>query len=411
MKRKLLFVYNLILVVALLAACQDDDENGKDLENTLPPGPEYVKEGPYCVNVVYYAVKGMDTLANWHRLYSSYMTTLQEVLQEQMALCGYPQQTVNLEHNKQNPLYVKIIRVEGQADTVWKRGYMTVVNEVRGYFAQHPEEKQSNFTMIFAPNGGFLPQAWTLTEQGKVAESGMICTYQTADLSGTLIGNLFQVFGKMCFLENNTEPVSDNYFSMMNKEKINSWKNGYCRLLKADAMLLHYNQILSPESGTYFAEAPQVNVTRTELKYEHEAIVVNCEFTSPQHITGVVVYNDPWSYPDREDEILDNGYTTSDAIPYGTEEVNKNGSNYKITVRIPWKDLPVTYTVPNNDMTYREAEIRFRFITEDGLAVPLRNKGDILSGYRYPYKIKNYVPDFEDKVDTEIKEEPNEETE
>lgn len=405
MKIKIVYICCLLLGLVQLTACQDDNDVNPG-QNTLPPGNEYVKEGNYCLNVIYYATKGVDTLENWHQIYSSYLLQIQEEFKNQMTLCGYPDKTFNLVVNKQNPSYVNIIRLDGQIDSVWKKESSLLVEEINAYFEQHPEKKQSNFTVVFGPNT--FTNSWTLLENGKVKHSGLFGSLDVKSLSRTQIMLLMQYFGRMFFLDYNTEPFSEIYYSRMN------YNNGFMndgiesRLLKADAIWLNQNQVFNKETKAYFTEAPTVQVTATELKYENDQIEVTCEFTSPQNVVGVIVYNDPWIYPDREDEIWDNNYTTRDAIPYGTEQVNKNGSSYKITVQIPWNDLPVTYKVPESGENHREAEIRFRFLMDDGSAVPLANKGDINSGYRYPYKIKNFVPDFQDKVNTDIEDEGEE---
>lgn len=405
MKIRIVYICCLILGLVQLTACQDDDDVNPG-QNTLPPGNEYVKEGNYCLNVVYYATKGVDTVENWHQLYSSYVLQVQEEFKTQMTACGYPGKTFNLQVNKQNPSYVNIIRLEGQTDSVWKKESVVLMNEVDAYFEQYPEQKQSNFTVVFGSNIPVEP--WTLLDKGRVKHSGLFCPYKVTSLERSAVMLLVQYFSRMFFLDYNTEPFSDIYYSLMNLTKgtINSGIES--RLLKADAMWLNQNQVFNQETKAYFTESPEVKVTATELKYENDQIKVTCEFTSPQNVVGVIVYQDPWIYPDREDEIWDNNYTTRDAIPYGTDQVIKNGSAYQITVHIPWKDLPVTYQVPESGENYREAEIRFRFLMEDGSAVPLANKGDINSGYRYPYKIKNFMPDFQDKVNTDIEDEGEE---
>lgn len=408
MKTKFTLIYGLLLGTFLIAACDKDDDDKVPEKNTLPPGPEYVKEGNYCLNAVCYMAKGEDTLNGWHAVYSAWLKLLQAEFKEQMALCGYPDKTFHLEVNKQNPEYVNIIRIEGQTDSVSKRGYSVVAAEVEEYFNQHPEKKQSNFTLIFVPNVSLSFRAWLSEENGKLQNSFVIFPGLSYSLSKTQIGTMMQNFGKLCLLDNNTEPMSEIYTSMMNQDKgPANWRQS-SRLMKADAMWLNQNQIFNNKTNAYFTDAPEVKVNHTELKYDNGQIVVTCEFTSPQNVVGVMVYHDPWSYPDREDEIWDNNYTTRDAIPYVTDQVNKNGNTYKITVLIPWSDLPVTYQVPESVKPVREAEIRFRFLIEDGLAVPLVNKGDIKSGFRYPYQITNYLPDFDTPVDVELEIQPEE---
>ena len=407
MKIRFTLIYSLILGLLLCTACHEDDdvEAGK---NMLPPGPEYVKEGNYCLNVVYYIRKGLDTLDNWHSIYSSYLKTLQSEYRAQMTRCGYKDKTFNLEVNKQNPAYIHILRLEGQNDTA--RTSQEVITEVMDYLNLHPEKKSGFFTVIFTPGMSLSTSAWNLMDDNnEMTASGLISAYTPASLNNGGVGTLMMTFGKMCFLAYNTEPFTHVYYSMMNQTNGPSYWGISTRLLPADAMWLNQNQIFNDKEKSYYTDSPEVNVTHSDFKFENDEVVVNCEFNSLQNVVGVVVYNDPWSYADREDDILDNGYTIRDAVPYATDEVNKSGSNYKISVRIPWNDLAVTYKVPKSGELYCEAEIRFRFLIEDGLAVPMENKGDIKSGFRYPYKIKDYVPDFLDQVDTDIEEPDGEE--
>lgn len=398
MKTRSIILYSLLWGAALFAAC-DNHEDANEEENALPPGREYVKEGNYCLNVVYYIPKGADTLADWHTIYSSYVKTLQAEFREQMAICGYPDKTFNLEVNRQNPAYVNIIRLEGQIDTV---GSQRIVTEVADYLNRHPEQNKSFFTAIFVPYVGLSTSVWSLESEMNIVSRGIISSYSGYPLGDDGVGNLMMMFGGMFFLEYNTEPITEIYYSMMNFDNGPSNWGKASRLLKADAMWLNQNQIFNHKEKAYYADRPEVQVVHADFKYENDRIEVACEFTSSRQIVGVIVYNDPWSYPDREDEIGDNNYTTMDAIPYATDQLNQNGTSYRFTLHIPWKDLPVTYKVPEAGEDYCEAEIRFRFLVEDGLAVPLVNKGDIESGFRYPYKIKNYIPDFQDKVDTAI---------
>lgn len=402
------------LGVFLMFSCKDDDDMTTG-GNMLPPGTEYVKEGKYCLNVFYYVPKGEDSIAGWHKNLSSVMRHVQDRFKKEMSDRGYTGRTFHLNANKQNPDYIDIIRIEGTVDSAQKESYKAVFDEIDRYFEQHPEAKLSNHTIIFTPVSlGKGSVRYYTDREGIFFGSSMVLPRVNASFvpEGNVgeMGRMLNTMGRLLFLPHSSEPMSDAYYSIMNIKD-----HGNAELKKADALWLNYNQLFNDADLPYYTVKPEVNVTKTSLKYEQGTIRVACEFTSPQNIVGVIVYNDPWSTEERAKDILDKNVddiqtTVSDAIPYAVEEVNKNGSQYKISLTIPWSDFPASYTVPQTDGEYREAEIRFRFIAEDGMSIPLpRYKGDIKSGYRYPYYIKDYVPDFDSQVNVDIPEDNEEE--
>lgn len=403
--------WRLSLGILLMAACHDEEETPVPV-NTLPPGTEYMKQGDYCLNVVYYIPKGGDTLSGWHKIISSVILQEQTLFKEQMTAAGYEGQTFHLCINKQNPAYVDVNLVQGRIDSVGKyKDYGAIGVEVEGYFAQNPEKRLSAHTMIFAPEVKFS-KFWYITETEKTLGGNALWGNDLSGgtLSAEVQGDLAQWMGMMFFLPATGEPVQDIYYSLMNPLNTGYWYKGAVRLKRPDAMWLSLNQVFGDNGSVDYAQKPKVTVEHTDFKYENECIQVNCEFTSEENIVGVIVYNNPWNEEKREDDILDNNnYSLYDAIPYLTEQVNKNGSNYRIEMAIPWNDLPATSKVPEKDENYAVAEIHFRFLVEDGRALPIGYsfKGSIDSGLRYPYAIKNYIPDFSVKVDTDIKEQDN----
>lgn len=397
------------LGVFLMFSCNDDDDMNTG-GNMLPPGTEYVKEGKYCLNVFYYVPKGEDSIAGWHKNLSSVMRHVQDRFKKEMSDRGYTDRTFHLNANKQNPDYIDIIRIEGTVDSAQKDYCKAVFEEIDRYFEQHPEAKLSNHTIIFTPVSlGVRQLKFYLDSKGMPCGSSVVLPNVNASFVPE--GNVLEMrqmlvrMGELLFLPYSSEPMPDAYFSIMNT---NDHTN--VELKKADALWLNYNQLFNDADLPYYTVKPEVKVTNTSLKYEQGNIRVACEFTSQQNIVGVIVYNDPWSTEERAKDILDKDVddiktTMNDAIPYAVEEVNKNGSQYKISLTIPWSDFPASYTVPGSDGKYREAEIRFRFIAEDGMSIPLpRYKGDIKSGYRYPYYIKDYEPDFDSQVNVDIPE-------
>lgn len=402
MKNGLKWLWGLALSMTLTAACNDKDDVIPG-ENTLPPGPEYVKEGTHCLNVFYYIPKGVDTVANWHKQISSLLLDTKNMFSGMMANCGYGGKTFRLQLNRQNPAYVKVIRLEG-SDTVSVAISDVISADVNRYLAAHPEDDQSNHTLIFAP-GAVLGEIYDNNE-GKEWITGSKIIYP--DIHSLISMRFLHIIAYQFFLPMSEQPMSDVYYSCRSTDMKKNLTN--TELKKADGMWLNQNQIFNDDDKPYYTVKPEVTVGKVGLKYEGGQILVNCEFTSAQNIVGVIVYNDPWNQEERNMDIKDNT-TGSDAIPFATEVVNKNGSHYSVAVTIPWKEIPSTYKVSVPGMEKREGEIRFRFLFEGGMAVPMLFKGNIKSGLRYPYNIKNTLPDFGSKVDVEIMSDNETETE
>lgn len=401
MKNGFKWLCGMAMGMALAVSCNDNDDDVIPGENTLPPGQEYVKEGTYCLNVFYYIPKGVDTVTNWHKQISSLLLETQGMFRSMMTTGGYGGKTFRLQVNKQNPAYVKVIRLEG-SDTVSATISAVIAADVNRYLAAHPEENLSNHTMIFAP-GTVYDRVYDYDE-GKKMITGNKMIY--ADIYPALSVHFLGFMGDQFFLPTSDQPMSDVYYSFRSMDVKKSLTN--MELKKADGMWLNQNQIFNDDDKPYYTVKPEVTVGKVGLKYEGGQILATCEFTSAQNIIGVIVYNDPWDHEERRENIEDSA-TGYDAIPFATEAVNKSGSQYSIAVAIPWNEIPSTYKVPVAGMEKREGEIRFRFLFEDGTAVPMLFKGDIKSGLRYPYNIKNMLPDFGSKVDVEI--EPDNETE
>lgn len=394
----------LALGIILVVACNDNDDVTSG-ENTLPPGSEYVKEGRYCLNVFYYIPKGVDTVADWHKQISSNVLWAQSMFGGMMTSCGYGGKSFHLQVNQQNPAYVKVIRLEG-SDTVSAKITEVITADVDRYMVAHPEDNQSGHTLVIAP-GAFYASVIRQDMDGKTTGSAVIFSQVSAD--NLLSLDLLRYMGDLFFLPSSDQLMSDVYYSFRTTNPKVTLLN--MELKKADGMWLNQNQIFNDDDKPYYSVKPKVTVGKVGLKYEDGQIRVNCEFTSEQNVVGVIVYNDPWNNDEREANILDVSAGCSDAIPVATEEVNKNGSQYSVAVTIPWKDIPASYKVPMPGMEKREGEIRFRFLFEGGLAVPMRYKGDIKSGLRYPYNIKNMLPDFNSKVDVELTPDDQPETE
>lgn len=395
----------LVLGLGLWGGCDDKDE--VETVNNQPPGTEYVKEGNQCLNVVYYIPKGGDTLDNWHRTISGMVLEQQELYRQMMTGCGYEGKTFCLNVNKQNPNYIMVSLVQGEVDSIADKSMAVLAYEIEAYFSSHPLEKMSTSTLIFAPASGLAELR--LDERSSITVFTQKYPGAGESLSPGNKGLLAQLLGRLFCLPNSAEPIQDVYYSLMNQIKVNYWSVKGVEMKKPDAMWLDRHPLFNPETQGYADTWPVVTVSKAEFEYSGEEIHVNCEFTSGSTVVGVIVVHDPWTEDDRNRDILDNTSTLDESIPYAVDKLTRNGSQYAFTLSIPWNDMPSTYKIPVDDSGIREAELRFRFILEDGMTVPVmyRTKGDIKSGYRYPYVIRDLVPDFSTVVDVDLKPDEN----
>lgn len=405
----------LLASIFLTTACEDKEyEPGKTV--LLPPGEKYVKEGRHCLNVFYYIPEGSDTLKDWQEMISSAVLNVQQYYREQMTACGYPEKTFHLAVNDQNPNYVRVICLQGKTENVNETGVEGLLNEIFEYQKQHPEDNYSEHTVIFTTENILFSGAWTFTNaEGYGISSYILLPFLresfSTDITGITMAEITQHLGVMFFLNYSEQPMSDVYVSMMSTNMTgNQW--GYStELKKADAMVLSRNQVFSDEDLAFYSGSPQLKVEKADFSYrsETDSIYISCEFTSRMSVHGVVIYEDPWLSENRWNDILDERNSSYDAIPYAVEELQQDGDRYRFTKAISWKDIPAGYKVSSQEGFSLNAEFRFRFVMENGLLVPLY-KGDIKSGYRYPYTVINYWPDFDLPVDTVIPgEEPEEE--
>lgn len=404
------FKYSMFLWLALglglWAGCDDKDE--VETVNNQPPGTEYVKEGNQCLNVVYYIPKGGDTLDDWHRTISGMVLEQQELYRQMMTGCGYEGKTFCLNVNKQNPDYIMVSLVQGEVDSIADKSLKMLGDEVQSYYSLHADEKMSEYTLVFAPASGL--KAYLYDEHFSLATFIQNFPGAGESLSPGNKGLLSHRLGRLFCLPNSAEPIQDVYYSLMNQMKVTYWSVKGVEMKKPDAMWLDRHPLFNPGTQGYSDTRPVVTVNKAEFEYSGEEIHVNCEFTSGSTVVGVIVVHDPWTEDDRDWDILDNTNTLTESIPYAVDKLTRNGSQYAFTLSIPWNDMPSTYKIPVDDRGIREAELRFRFILEDGMTVPVmyRTKGDIKSGYRYPYVIRDLVPDFNTEVDVELK--PEEDT-
>lgn len=403
MKSSARLLWGIALGIALMLSCDDKNDEGGIVVNTQPPGKEYVKEGSHCLNVFYYTIEDKtDSSVLWHQEYSQVLLAAQKAYGEQMELNGYGKKTFHLNVNKENPDYVRIIHLRGNVADYSEHGAEGIYKEVKAYLHSHPEEYLSDFTFILAPD--VTGREWVEKRMNVTVGMTVLSTLKLPDrideTNEYIVGAFMQELGSLFYLNPNKESMSEIYYSLMNTGQISGWPRNV-RLLKSDAIWLNQNPVFNDKEIADKTEEPAVQVKKTDFGYEDGQIIVNCEFSSKQNIVGVIVYNDPWALSDRLLDIGDSGAGAWDAVAYVTEEVNRNGSDYKISVSMPWRDLPVTNIVPESGSDKREAEIRFRFIMEDGVAVPMGEsiKGGMKSGLRYPYVIRNLMPDFNAKVE------------
>ncbi|MBI9064755.1 MAG: discoidin domain-containing protein [Marinilabiliaceae bacterium] len=385
--------FNLVLAIWILmglTACSKDEEPEKKTDSgttTVMPSGKYSSEMPKTLNVVYFVPNDMSPLANYHKRLSGVMLWMQEWYAKEMDRYGYADKTFGLLKDTNLPdVYVKIIKItakNGKDYYPYDGGGQKAIPEIKEYFAAHPEDENSDHTIIFMPS--------TKGQHGDDAGGqpfyglGRWCfalDYEFFDMKYwnsdpqevRWIGGTIHELGHCLNLPHNKQKATEEWISMMadgnhylyqTPEKIH--------LTTADAAILNNNEVFNTDEITYYDPEVDFKLKSMRIYADAENLYLNAGFTSDIPVNAVIAYNDPYAKENDADY---------NAITWTTTEI-KDGV---ATIAMPLNDI-------HSEFKMFPFEMRVKFCHENG-----RN-----TTFTYSYRFVDDKPDININM-TEIQE-------
>lgn len=424
MKKKVKLLF-LMLLSVWIGACTDlyQGDREEDVAEVIPsPSETYKPEKTYNLNVIYYVPADVDSVENWHYRLSGVTLHLQDFFEQNMKRYKIDK-TFGLVVNEV-PEYVKIhyIKSTRSASGMREEDMKEMSAEILDYFGQNPNEKSSNYYLIYMPQyeGSFYGHYYPSTEEG-MAFCG--CDYSKYNIRYVTssrararflvgLGTLIHELGHAFFLTENSQGVEDAYLSLMGWNEyiasgslfINTdpmyYYDSYTgsfpqggsyvagtpdkiRLTEADVKCLDQNQVFndsySNESFEIDLRDIKISSVKNPQNLEKDTVFVKCQFTSTIKLAGAILYCDPWrtyanrtTVPDPDTDRDENWDSGGDGYGFyvdGSEIQSLGGDMYEVEFAYPMGRLLST-SKPYDGAKGMDAEFRFRFIAKGGKLYP-----------------------------------------
>ncbi|WP_186755891.1 discoidin domain-containing protein [Echinicola salinicaeni] len=262
------------------------------------------------LNVVYFLPNDMEPHAEYERRLSGALKHIQGYYGQELLSHGFGNRSFGLEEHDSIPGFVKIHLIEAKEDRYYypyNGGGRRAIEEIKEYFAQHPEEQTSDHFLVFLPASeevgvpfyGIGKFAFTRDYAGgydmdKWVEGEGFPTRDDRWLGGTI-----HELGHGLNLPHNRQKVSDNFIAMMGNGNSRYWSNpSGIKFTKASALILRYNQLFTNNAEfEFYDQNPNLVIKHKKIYADEEYLYVQAKFTSEVDTKGVIVYNDPKTSP------------------------------------------------------------------------------------------------------------------
>lgn len=441
-------LYLLCLLFFGVVACNEDytepfyEDQLEEEDKVVPPGDKYNKEGESCLNVVYFIPNDLDSIPDWHRRLSGVTKHTQSFFENSFDRFGVEETSFNLVVNEKNPDFVDIIYIkadfalENDAVITERDKTLSIVTSIKKYFKENPERMRSKHTLVYLPNAsieGFGVSANNGVyarfddDDSKIDDMGFaLVAVDRIDFDmnswgsnigvGFLkdIGKVIHDLGHAFWLQHNDTPYSEY---VINGDTINRYygmismmgSNGSANYTNAPELIKFTQSDVSwmkeldvfkaTKSENKFNLSPVVSIRDTSFSFDSETdtLVFNCQFTSSFQPIGMIVYNDPWTSENENDDRSTYTYTEEDAVTWFISDIKGENGAYVADLAMDWND----FTEKGNAFVTK-GEIRIRILFEGGVSYPVvMHKGTVKGGedVRFPYSVQEGVPIFGAIVD------------
>ncbi|MGQ1787516.1 discoidin domain-containing protein [Saccharicrinis sp. GN24d3] len=381
----LILFFMINISVGLYSCSSYKEETPEPTPNPIPaePSGEYSSEMPNTLNVVYFVPNDMQGSKTYHKRLSGVMLWMQEWYKQQMIRYGYGTKTFGLLKDTNLPdVYVKITKItakQGKDYYPYSGGGQKAIPEIKEYFAAHPEEENSDHTIIFMPS--------TKGQHGSDAGGqpfyglGRWCfalDYEFFDMKYwntdpqevRWIGGTIHELGHCLNLPHNKQLATEDWISMMadgnhylyqTPDKIN--------FTAADAAILNNNEVFNTGEIDYYEKEADFELKKMRIYADNDNLYLNAKFTTDIPVNAIIAYNDPH---------VKDGDADYNAVTWTTTEIN---------------DGTATLTMPLNgihsEFNVFPFEMRVKFCHENG-----RN-----TSFVYNYQFVDGKPDIDINVE------------
>lgn len=385
--------YTIFIILIFLISCSksddvpiidiatiDTDKDGiVDIEDNCPNIPGLVslngcpeakltvnKAGQYALNVIYFKPSNFSLKENTLDDISDMMLYIQSWYQKQMDFQGFSK-TFGLLTNEFG--VVNIIYIDAPEPSTFYTSDQRIKDEVNKYFTNHPNEKQSEHTLVLGDKDSGVPfhgsGKWCFaTSPGgfNVVPTGTFFDGFQLKTCPSL-GGIMHELGHGLNLPHNCQKGTlvpmVALMSFGNHEYHKNAENVY--LTKSSCAILSTNRTFNKKDNgiAYYVDSPVVQLVSGSISKDgaKNSIIVSGTFTSDfeaKHVyVGFDFVNEGASPPnDNYDEIT---YTV---VPSKTTNQNE----YTFVIEAPYSDMFNGYQNPNKD----ETQLEINVITENG---------------------------------------------
>ncbi|MBS2211125.1 discoidin domain-containing protein [Carboxylicivirga mesophila] len=378
------YLLSVVVMMVLMACSSDTPQPQPEPENPEEPvSYNYTSSAKYNLNVVYFVPNDISERQEWHRRLSEILLNGQDFILKHMKAYGFGDKTVHLKVDEEHAR-VKITLVNGKYATSHypsEGGGTKIIEELEAYFASHPDEKDSDHTLVLIPVDNPDPGQRDIPYYGY----GRYCfalDYNEMDVAylkdedergqraTTYIGGLLHELGHALNLPHNKQTVSADKNPEQGTALMGSGNYTYGKyptyLTRASCAILNNCQVVSTDESTNFYSEVSLKVTDIQAKYENSELKVSGSIECDVPVNQVCFYNDPAT--DNADY---------DAVSWSV--ALDGGNSFSV-------NMPVSELFQRGNTPY---VLRLRFCHQNGA----------ISTYSYAYTFKddNLLIEFGDK--------------
>ena len=305
----------------------------------------------YALNIVYFLPKDKLPIENYRQRLSDILLYTQDFYRQGMKNNGFGDKTFGLRKDSDGKVKISVIPAQQNADYYpYEGGGWKAVREIDAWFAEHPEEKSSEHTLVFMP---------TITEDtnpGGVPFYGLgkICfalDYKYFDLKhlgdpllAKWLGGMAHELGHGLNLPHNSETVSTRQSHgtalMGNGNYTLSIKPTF--LTKASCGILNNCQVFSSVKQDFYSQPDTAGpvIRNLHIEFKEHTIDIRSGFNIPLPFNGINIY--------------------FDNAPYG--EVNTDYDAESFFVK-PQQQDSLAFRIPKNELfNFAGADFQIRII-------------------------------------------------
>ncbi len=152
MRTKTFLLSSILSALLVVPAFAEDSETSAKKFDLPPSAPSEAQ--PYALNVVYFVPADMSPFPNYEERLSEIMLSLQRFYIDEMARHGFENRTFGLSKSADGKR-VNIVTVQGKQNAVnypYNGSAGRIINELNQFWAQNPERKFSDHTLIILPS-------------------------------------------------------------------------------------------------------------------------------------------------------------------------------------------------------------------------------------------------------------------